>query len=353
MQQPKRILVCPLDWGLGHAARCIPVIRLLLEKNAHVIIAAGGRPLEMLKQEFPALPFIPFNGYGIRYPSSGSMQMKILFSIPRIMRGIRKEHEELKKIIRENNIDVVISDNRYGCYNANIKSIFITHQVMIKSPLAENLLHRIVLSYIKKFDECWIPDHAGENNLSADLSHKYPVPANCTFTGPLSRFKNPGRSKPVYDVMAVISGPEPQRSIFERLIAGQMYKSNLKALLVAGIPGENTKTEQKGNVTMVNHLNSAEMQVALQSSEIIISRSGYSTIMDLAALGKRAIFVPTPGQTEQEYLAAHFMKENIAYSVKQSAFNLEEALKRSGMYGGFRMVSSSGVLEEKIDSILS
>jgi uncharacterized protein (TIGR00661 family) len=353
MPQPKRILVCPLDWGLGHATRCIPIIKKLLEKNAEVLVAADGRPLELLKQEFPKLQFTTLKGYGIKYPSSGSMALSMFLSIPKILNGIRKENREIERIIREHKIDVVISDNRYGCYNRNIKSIFITHQLMVKSPFAEKLIHNIISSYIRKYDECWIPDVRGNENLSADLSHKYPLLPNTFFIGPLSRFSGKTISSPEYDLMAIVSGPEPQRSIFERLVSEQIYRNNLRALIVFGIPEGNKKTEKKGNVTMINHLNTDEMEKAIRSSGIIISRSGYSTVMDLCLLEKKAIFIPTPGQTEQEYLADHFMKKRIAYSQKQMHFDLKTALKESESYPGFKKISEGSHLEERINTILS
>src|ERR1043165_3837970 len=277
MQQQRRILICPLDWSLGHATRCIPIIRSLLAKDMEVIIAADGRPLELLRKEFPDLRFIPMKGYGIDYPVRGSMAVKMLFSVPKILRGIKKEQEETERIVKENRIDVVISDNRYGCFSKNAKNIFITHQLMIKTPFGEKLLHRKVLEYIRNYDECWLPDHEGADNLSADLSHKYPVPANAFFIGPLSRFgQEAGQADQQYDLMAIISGPEPQRSVFERLAAEQAYRNGLKALLVFGIPEGKSKTEQKKNVTMVSHLGSAEMEAATRNSAIILCRAGYS-----------------------------------------------------------------------------
>ncbi len=371
MNQPKRILICPLDWGLGHATRCIPVIRILLQKGAEVIIAVDNRPFDLFKKEFPALEFIRFKGYNIHYPDSGSMMFKMLFSIPEILKGIKAEHRTLEKIIAEKKINAVISDNRFGCWNKNIKSIFITHQLMIKSPVAEKLLHRINLSYIKNYDECWVPDTAGENNLSGDLSHKYPLPKNTFFIGALSRFpviareERPKQSlnltdlkqnetgNNIYDVTAIISGPEPQRSIFEKKITEQLLKTNLKALVVCGITEGEIKKESKNNIEFISHLATNEMQEAILNSKIIIARSGYSTIMDLATLGKKAIFVPTPGQTEQEYLAENLMQKNIAYYSSQKEFNLEKALKASEKFTGFKSVEVTGELERRIDSLLS
>src|ERR1019366_5512486 len=183
MLSHKRILICLLNWGLGHATRCIPIIRLLRKKNAEIIIAADGRSLELLKQEFPDLEFIRLQGYDINYPTGDSMILKMFFSIPKIVNGIYKEHQILKKIIKEKKIDIVISDNRFGLWNKKIKSIFITHQLMIKTLFAEKLLHRINLYFIKKYDECWVPDVECASNLSGDLSHKYSLIKNTFFVG--------------------------------------------------------------------------------------------------------------------------------------------------------------------------
>jgi len=346
MQQPQRILICPLDWGLGHATRCIPVIRAFLEQQAEVLIAADGRPYELLKREFPSLQFIRLEGYNVRYPSSGSMAVSMLLSVPKILAGIKREHRELEKIIQQYKIDTVVSDNRYGCWNKNVRSIFITHQLMVKSPVAEGLLHRIIRSYIKKYDECWIPDHARENNLSGDLSHKYPLPGNAFFIGPLSRFNATAQPEQTaqYDVMAIISGPEPQRSIFEKRVSEQLFQSNLKALIVFGIPEGKAGREKKGRLEMASHLGAEEMEKAIRSSSLIISRSGYSTVMDLAALAKKAVFIPTPGQTEQEYLAHYFSEKKVAYFQEQSEFNLDKALKEAEKYSGFKNIETDDLL---------
>jgi uncharacterized protein (TIGR00661 family) len=362
MQKQKRILICPLDWGLGHATRCIPIIRLLLKKNAKVIIAANNRPLALLKLEFPELQFIQLEGYNINYPASGSMILKMLFSLPKIIKGIKEEHAQLKKIIDEYNIDIVISDNRYGCWNKKVKSIFITHQLLIKAPFGENILHRKVLRFIKNYDECWIPDYAGVQNLSGDLAHKNPIPKNTYFIGPLSRFdskkerinKNNIREGDIqkYDIMAIVSGPEPQRGLLKNILIQKLKESKYKSLIVCGETESKWEIELNENLTMKSHLGAEEMQEAILSSTLIIARSGYSTIMDLAMLGKKVIFVPTPGQTEQEYLAKLFSERMIAYSQSQSAFQLEKALEISENYKGFDVIETSVEFEKRIEQLL-
>ncbi|MCE3280334.1 MAG: glycosyl transferase family 28 [Bacteroidetes bacterium] len=353
MKQPQRILICPLDWGLGHATRCIPVINAFLSKKAEVIIAADGRPYELLKKEFPQLTFVRLKGYDISY-SVGNMTLQMILSIPKILKGIKDENKALQKIIDEFKIDVVVSDNRYGCWGKTTRNIFITHQLMIKSPFGENILNRIVLSYIRKFNECWIPDHDGDENLTGDLSHKYALPERTYFIGPLSRFnKGTIKSEPAFELMAIISGPEPQRSIFEKLILDQLKHSGLKSFLVKGIPQENGTVIENGNVKIASHLAAEEMSKTIINSEIIISRSGYSTIMDLAVLEKKAIFIPTPGQTEQEYLATYFSKKKIAFYEKQSEFDLMKSLKESENYNGFKSLPESNQLLKRIGIILS
>lgn len=354
MQNQKRILICPLDWGLGHASRCIPIIRLLIQKNAEVIIASDGRPLELLKHEFPNLQFIIFKGYSVDYPKSGSMIFKMLSSIPKILIGIKEEQLQLNKIIRDNSIDIVISDNRYGCSSDKVKSIFLTHQLMIKTPFGESILRKKVLDYIQDYDECWIPDFEGPQNLSGDLSHKYPLPENTFFIGPLSRFEDRPATpeKIIYDVMAIVSGPEPQRTKLKNILLEQLQNCGLTCIMVCGETESSWEEKINDRLTLVSHLSSEEMQLTILNSKVILARSGYSTIMDLAVLGKKAIFIPTPGQTEQEYLAEEMKEKKIALYQKQSRFDLKKALEESKDYKGFEKIRKNDLLEKRLEKLI-
>lgn len=361
MRQKKRILVCPLDWGLGHATRCIPIIRMLLKKNAEVLIAGSGRSFLLLKQEFPNLEFIDLPGYEIRY-SKNAMAVQMFLSIPKILKGIKKEHMLVEEIIQQRKIDIVISDNRFGLWSSQVKTIFITHQLLIKSPLGEYVLHRINLHYIKKYNHCWIPDLEGEDNLSGDLTHAYSLPENAVFIGLLSRFYNNSPSissqlplRKTYDILVIISGPEPQRSIFEELILKEAFSIPLNFLVVKGVPEEIPFLKTKENIDIVSHLTESDMKTAVLSSSIILSRSGYSTLMDLAVFGKKAILIPTPGQTEQEYLAELLLRKRIAYSENQAAFSLKRALQEIDHFSGFRKnhFDTSNDLEKHIEQLIS
>lgn len=220
-----RVLIAPLDWGLGHSTRCIPIIRYLLERGVEVVIGADGRPMQLLRMEFPSLEFVQMSGYNISYPKRGSMALKIAVQIPKILAGIKREHELLKKIIQENKIDAVISDNRFGLWSKEIPCVFITHQVMVKSPFGEKWIHQLNKKYISRYTECWVPD-SEKDGLSGDLAHKFKLPENAKFIGMLSRFYTPQPPSmvelSVNSLLVILSGPEPQRTVLEGKIIKQL-----------------------------------------------------------------------------------------------------------------------------------
>lgn len=338
MEAKKSILICPLDWGLGHATRCVPVIRELLRLNFNVIIGADKKPLAFLKQEFPELSTIIIPGYEITYGEKGS-SFKLFCESVRFYNFIKKEHQILKKVLEENNIDVIISDNRYGLWNKKVKSIIITHQLYVKTPFGGYLAHKKIHGLLAKFDDCWIPDIQNQPHLSGDLAHLKPIKFAHRFIGPLSRFSekelgynkidsslgDENGCKEEYDILAIFSGPEPQRTIFEQIILKQLEASDLKAVVVRGLPNADTKiVSSNSNISIFNHLNTSAFFEYFQKSKAVICRAGYSSIMDLVVLKKRAILVPTPGQTEQEYLAKYHFKKGNFYMQNQRDINLQK-----------------------------
>ncbi len=351
LAQEKHILLSPLNWGLGHATRCIPVINALLAKGVRVTLAAEEHPRALLEAEFPSLDFVNLPGYNITYPSGGNMAVHMLKLMPKILNGIKKEHAAANALVKELGIDGIISDNRFGLHSDLVPTVFITHQVMIKSPYGESLLQKLSRRYINKFTQCWIPDVAGEANLSGDLSHTYPPPERSRFVGPLSRFTHE-ESDSKYDVIAVISGPEPQRTLFQHIVATEMEISNVNGLLVLGKAGMDQHYIQE-RLTYQSHLNASDLQAAIAASDIVIARSGYSTIMDLAAMGKKAILIPTPGQTEQEYLADYHMERGHFFSMEQDRFDLEEALEHSKSYKGLHLSAKDADLSDAVDAFLA
>lgn len=317
----KKILIAPLDWGLGHASRCIPIIKHLLKKGCEVIIAADGEQLSLLKKEFPGLRSVPLKGYSVNYSRYKRwFGVKILWQIPKIMLSMRREHIWMKNIISEYGIDLVISDNRYGLYTKKIPCVFITHQLTIQAPFKwlRHLIQKINYRHISKFTACWVPDFEGEKNIAGALSHPQIMPPVIVkYLGPLSRFNSAESVSIVYKYLFVLSGPEPQRSILEEKVLKIAALMNEKILIVRGKPEEHTTHAVPANCIINNHLATEEMQTAFLQSEFIISRSGYTTVMELLSLGKKSVLIPTPGQTEQEYLGKRLMLQHWCYCCEQ------------------------------------
>ncbi len=324
-----RILVAPLDWGLGHATRCIPIIKELIKQGCEVLIAANKSVKFLLKKEFPGIAFLPIQGYKIKYSRNGSLlSLKLLLQFPKIFFFVLKENLWLKKIINKYRIDAVISDNRFGLYNKKVISVYITHQLRIKpgNKIFEKFASKIHYHFIEKYNCCWVPDNK-ENDLAGDLSHPANMPSNVIYIGPLSRFERLNDVALKYNLLIALSGPEPQRTIFEKAILAQLKTFKKSVLLVRGLPGElGTQECNHQSIEIINHLSSQELNTAFLQSEMIISRSGYSTIMDLVKLGKNAILVPTPGQGEQEFLAKYLMKKKYFYSAQQKGFSLNKVI---------------------------
>jgi uncharacterized protein (TIGR00661 family) len=330
----KRILVAPLNWGLGHATRCIPLIKELVANGCVVLIAASGPVKALLEAEFPHLQFLHINNYNIRYSRKKIwLPLKLLWQIPGILHTIYTENRWLRDIIRAYKPDGVISDNRFGLHNKIIPCVYITHQLTIKAPgrLGEWLAQKIHYHYINKFSQCWVPDAEGVPDLAGKLSHpavKPKIPLQ--YLGPLSRFEKLPVQQKLYDLLIIISGPEPQRTVFEEILLKELTAYTGKVLLVRGLPGSGlVPGQQQQNLQVVNHLSSGDLCLAIQQSALVLSRSGYTTIMDLVKLRQKAILVPTPGQAEQEYLATYLQQQGLFTLMPQQKFSLTDAIKQA------------------------
>jgi uncharacterized protein (TIGR00661 family) len=331
----KRILVCPLDWGLGHASRDVFIIRKLLEKKNEVILGGDGPSLKFLKSEFPKLEFVRIPSHKFIYSKVFPAWVMIIFQIPAFLKGIIDEHKFLQKITALYHIDLVISDARYGLWNRQIPSIIITHQIRIRMPLIfkalEYPVYYINRLALKKFTQLWIPDSPGYPNLSGILSHNIRLPSHSLYIGYLSRFTDYQTAPaPVenFEVVLLLSGPEPQRSVFEKKVTAQLLQQSRKSIVIGGQTEDNLSENLSESCKHVSFLSGDELYFILQSAKYIICRSGYSTIMDLVALGKTAFLVPTPGQTEQEYLARYLQQERLFLFSRQKDFKLEDAIRR-------------------------
>lgn len=334
LEKTPRILICPLNWGLGHATRVVPIIHEIIQLKYDVIIAADGIALDFLKQEFPSVKVIQFKSYQVKYSKKSNQVFKMFFLLLRLIYWTIKEHIVLKKLIAHEKVNVVISDNRFGLWNKSIYTIFITHQLRVIFPgilkLFEPAYQYLLKKIIEQYNECWIPDFNGKVNLSGQLSHLKKTYPNTYFIGPLSRFSNKSNNNSIefeYDFLFILSGPEPQRSIFESICIQSVKNSKQRIALVRGINTDSNKTENT-NITFFGMLNSNNLLELIQRSEYIVCRSGYSSVMDLVALKKRAILIPTPGQTEQEYLAKYLDESAFFPFQKQNDFSIENAIKK-------------------------
>jgi len=344
-----RILIAPLNWGLGHATRCIPIINALLEFNFEPIIASDGEALELLKKEFPNIEFIELPSYNIKYSNKGKhLKFKLLKDAPKILKAIKKEHSHIQNLITSKKIDGIISDNRFGVYSKNIPSVYITHQLNVLSGNTTLLSTKMHQNTIRKFDECWVPDFEGDNCLSGMLSLPKSASLSTRFIGTLSRFNKIDLPKK-YDLMVLLSGPEPQRSMLEEKLLLELTDYKAKVIFIKGVVESEQKITSENNLTIYNYMTSLELETAINESELILSRSGYTTIMDLAKLCKKTFFIPTPGQFEQEYLAKYLEDKHIAPFTIQKEFTIEH-LKLIKNYSGFKSKKNQ-VIDQSLFSL--
>ena len=321
MKTPRRILISPLDWGLGHASRIIPLIDKHLELGDNVIIAGSGMSLNLLKKQFPQLKSVKIPSFTMRYSAGKSQVWAVAKAFPSLIYYSIKEHKALKRIVEEEKITFIISDNRFGLYHKSVPSAYITHQLMIKLPRGWSFLEPMIAYFhrciINKFTECWVPDFEKmSESLAGELSHPAKKPRNVKYIGTLSRFTSSVSENYVGFAqlltpnlaLAILSGAEPQRTMLENeLLMSLQEDQHENIILVQGKVEAEQKVSKVGKVTVYNYMNTEELQEYILKADKIICRSGYSSIMDLHALGKlqNATPIPTPGQTEQEYLAEY------------------------------------------------
>ena len=330
MNSSKRILVAPLNWGLGHATRCIPIIKALLDHGHRPYIASDGVALSLLKKEFPELPTFELPSYKISYAEKGKhFKIKMIWDSPKVLKAIAKEKKAVKRLVKEHGLEGIISDNRLGAYYKKAPCVFITHQLNVLSGNTTWMSSKAHQKIIKKFDACWVPDVEEKPNLTGKLGHLKKSKLNIIYLGPLSRFEK--KDNPIKnDLMVLLSGPEPQRTMLEEKLLHELKDFEGNILFVKGkIEDEQIQEEiqiPKGKILHYNFMKSDELENALNVTEKVLCRSGYTTVMDLAKLEKKAFFIPTPGQYEQEYLAKRMQKQGLVPFSKQEDFTLEDLL---------------------------
>ncbi len=329
------ILYAPLDWGLGHTTRSIPVIRAFLEGGCRVLVACDSTQKEVLGQEFPDLEFRHLKGFGLKYGQNRTTTLiRLLLQVPKILMRIKNETRVVRKIVDKEGIAAVVSDNRYGAYSPGLPSVFITHQLWPATGLGKlaDLFCRItVKKYVTRFDECWIPDLHDDGNLAGTLSHpSYPFfrGTDIRYIGPYSRFEpcssinGQAVRGDELRLLVLLSGPEPQRTILEEKILQQVVRMPARVILVRGRPSNNIAGPDISSLRIINYAGTVELNKLVCESDYVICRPGYTTIMDMLKLKKKLIVIPTPGQAEQEYLGNYLHQKKMVISSKQNDLDL-------------------------------
>ncbi len=323
----KNILVAPLNWGLGHATRCIPIINALEENGFTPILASDGDALAILRKEFPHLQSLELPSYEIEYAKDGAdFKWKMLKNMPTMMEAILEEKKTVKRWVKEYNLCGIISDNRLGVFSKKVYSVFVTHQLNVLTGNTTWISSKLHQHIIKKFDECWVPDYEDDPNLTGKLGHLKKPLDHIKYIGPLSRLEK--KAAPMqYDLMVLLSGPEPQRSILELRLRDTIDEYQGNVIFICGKMALQQSKIQIENVTFYNFMTRDQIEQAFNESKMVLCRSGYTTIMDLAKLNKKAFFIPTPGQYEQEYLAKRLKKNGLFPYCKQEDFSFDKLLE--------------------------
>lgn len=319
-----------LDWGLGHATRSIPIVHAYLQQGCQVLLGGAGRAGELLQLEFPQLQYVDLPAYRPSYPEDGNMVMAMANQSFHFMQVIKDERRLLDRLITEHKIDLVVSDNRFGLSSTRVPCYMVCHQIFLMMPgwmsWMEPLVNVMNRNYLDDYTAVWVPDHAGEPNLSGRLSRLYDLPKTFRFMGPVSRFKKSEVAPQTGHVLILLSGPEPQRSLLEAKLLKQCEGLPYQFTLVQGITEMQQSSQPLPNLQQVSYLTANALQTALDEAEMVICRSGYTSLMDLVTVQRKALLIPTPGQTEQEYLAKHLASSGWFQCVEQDELNLAHNL---------------------------
>lgn len=337
MKCQQKILIAPLDWGLGHTTRCIPIIHYLQSCGHKVYAGAEGNAAQLLRNNFPDLEILNLKGYNIEYSRKRSgFIFKILQQVPKILSTLKAERRWLEDMHRQYHFDAVISDNRYGLYHNEIKNVILTHQVQILSgmgKLADLILLKWHRGLLERFQQCWIVDTKTAPGLSGKLAHPKRLPANARYIGYLSQFfdlPQPSTVPVQNHFLILLSGPEPMRSQFEAKLWQQCSAlTQYTFTFIAGKPGSKPPGQIPAHITWRPYMGAAGLAGEILQAQGMVCRGGYTTLMDLQVLQRPALLVPTPGQTEQEYLARTLSQCHPAFLYEdQQQVNLEQELAK-------------------------
>ncbi len=334
-----KVIVAPTDWGLGHSTRDIPIIRELQRRGHEVTVATGSRALSLLKQEVPECRFLTMPGPKVRYGRTKFFITEFVREIPKVLLSYNRENRDLHRLLEKESFDLIISDSRFGFYSEWVPSYLINHQISFDLPLGravEYAMARFNEYNFSNFNRVIVPDQNLKKGLAGGIAKTKieGIRKKLFYAGILSSVSKT-RSKEDIDYLISISGPEPQRTLLEKTVLPQMKHLEGKKVVVLGLPQSN-KTRNAKDLFLKDHANREEMADYMNRARFIITRSGYTTMMEVAELDKkRGLFIPTPGQPEQEYLSKWYEKNNWFHSVQQNKLNLAKDVSEAEGYKGF------------------
>lgn len=365
-----KILVAPLDWGLGHATRCVPIVKEFLRQGAEVELAVVKANAGLFREVFPELRQRVAPGYNVVYPKYGfNMALWLLKNSAHLNAVMRFEKRYAEEMVERHGYDVLFSDNRFAFFSKKAYSVYMTHQRRIAFPPAVAALEGVGVRWhrarMRNFDEVWVPDVETAPGYAGALSHLPSLRGaentpKVKFVGPLSRFdevagslKLDGLKAGKYRVVAVISGVEPARTQFENRLRDILRDVPGNHLMILGKPQAPRRHWTEGNIEFVTHLPTGDFANAVRNADWVISRGGYSTVMDMAYLGAKCVFVPTPGQYEQVVLARDLATAGYAVSIPANRLSVKTLLDAFNKNVALPRPESSGVLENAVKELFS
>ena len=350
-QTPKNILVAPLDWGAGHTTRCIPIVRHVLASGNRVFFAGNDWQIAIIKQVFGKdVVTLPLLGYNITYSQLNHvLQLGLLSQLPRLLQVIKAEHNWLLHTVRTHNLQGIIADNRYGLHHPTVPSVIITHQLRILTgagSVADAVLQQLHYRYLQRFGEVWIPDTELQPSLAGVLSHPDSLPHKSRYIGWLSRFVDKVAVQEASSnkhLLILLSGPEPLRTHTSRRLWQQaLGYTGGRVVFADGSDAATAPPFIPPHISYHRRLNDHELIAAVGNAHTIVCRSGYSTIMDLVAMGARAILLPTPAQTEQQYLGKYLHENKLFYTVREKDFEINNAVEKYRNFAFSSLPSEAG-----------
>lgn len=298
----KKVLVAVLDWGLGHATRMVPVIDVLAKSGLNIIIASSGHSLGYLRARYPLLQTLELPSKKVTYSRYGAgwALAKRVIQQPRLN---RIQENWTREVVKKHGVNGVISDNVYGAVSNQVPCVIVTHQLGLMAPVFKSAFDKKLAAWLDRFAEVWIPDLPGTDSLAGKMTENVFVTTRRRYVGRLSRLEELPAQNKAYDMLALVSGPEPQRTAMENIALEYFEKCSGKKQLIRGasdLPGLDVDGK---NVEIKDFLDGVQLSETIQRSKMVICRSGFSTLCDLMALNARAELIPTPQQPEQEYLS--------------------------------------------------